>query len=530
MKNDKTILILLILAGVVVKFVNVGFTNCISTNGLFFVSLAENMLNGGYDSAYIAYIPPLYPLLITISNFLVNNLEVSGQIISAISGVGIILILYRLGKEMFDSRIGILMAVFGIISPIFNTYSSRVMDDMPYALFYTCAVYAGWKFLKKQDYKSGIWFAVFAALSYYIRPEGLGIIIIVSGWFVFTISWKLSNILKHASLIIAINLFFIVCAIPQIYLIYKTTGEFSFSGKTSYVLRDIDKFDSTKSILKKDTMPDSRIYEDSERVAYENQGRFLGIIINHPKLIIKKLIYNLKGYLSRIPRAIGYLITIPLCFGIVYRKEVKYRKKEELFLLSIIVFNIIALSLFKEKYRHLISAAPLLYIWCAIGIYEIIRLIKNVKHRLLFNVKEDMIMPVILSVCVISVLPQTFSNISNYGYTWRKGPEKIAGKWVSENIPEDAVIMSWDAVKVLHYSNIKPRFLLKNSDNYEYVMDMAREIDADYIILNSHESRRAKKSIIEFLRQVKNKDLTLCCKTEYSHQSDNIQIYRFIKT
>ena len=528
MKNEKTVLMILILIGVVIKFINIGFTNCISTNGLFFVSLAEIILDGRYDSVYSAYIPPLYPLLIIILNVFVNNFEIAGQIISAVSGIIIILIVYRLGKEMFNSGIGILMAIFATISPIFNTYSSRVMDDMPYALFYTCSIYSGWKFLKNQDYKSGIWFALFAALSYYIRPEGLGIIIIVSSWFIFIKSRKLSNVIKRAFLIVVINIFFLVCIVPQIILIYKTTGEFSFSGKTSYVLRDIDKFDSTKSILKKESMPDNRIYEDSERMEYEKQGGFLGIITNHPKIIIKKLIHNLKGYLSDIPKAIGFLLTIPLCFAIAYRKKIKYKKKDELFLLSIVAFNIIVLSLFKQKYRHLISAAPLLYIWCAIGIYEIIHLIENVKHRLFFSIKENMLGTTILSVCVISIIPQTFSNIYKYNYTsWSTSPEKIAGKWISENIPVDARILSWDGTKATYYSDINPCYILNNGNSYEHVLEIAKKTEADYIILNSHESSKAQKSITAFLKQVKDEDLTICYKAKYFHSNDEIQIYKF---
>lgn len=536
MKNEKTILVFLILFGVVIKFINIGFTNCISTNGLYFVTLAENLLNGEYGSAFSAYIPLLYPLLISILHHLVNNLEVSGQIISAISGIGVVMILYRLGKEMFNSRTGILMAVFGTVSPIFNRYSSKVMDDMPYGFLYTWAVYAGWRFLNTQDYKSGIKFALLAALSYCIRPEGLGIIVIVSGWFIFSKRWEIVNILKRSSLIIAINIFFIIFIIPQIFLIYKINGEFSFSGKTSYILRDIDKFDDEKEVLKEDIKPGNTMFsfEDSERTAYKRQGGFFGIIVNHTGIVIKKLGHNLEDYLLRIPQAIGYLLTIPLGFGIGYRKVFKYKKKDEMFFLSVIVFNLAALSLFKEKYRHLISAAPLLYIWCAIGICEIIHLIKSAtdsmgRYKPLFNMRESLLLPLILSVCVVAILPQTFSNISEYNCTWRISAEKAAGKWISDNIPEDVRIISWDAGKVAYYAGIEPCLILNKRNDYEYVIEMAKKLDADYIVLNTHESERTKRALMEFFKQIKKEDLTFCYKTEYYCSNDNIQVHKFVK-
>ncbi|MGR3317531.1 MAG: ArnT family glycosyltransferase [Candidatus Anammoxibacter sp.] len=531
MKNEKTILIALILCGMVIKFVNIGYTNCISTNGLYFVTLAENLLNGEYDKAFSAYIPILYPVLIAISHFLFNNLELSGQIISAVSGIGIILILYHLGKEMFGSRIGILMALFGAISPVFNTYSSRVMDDMPFCALYTWSVYAGWRFLKKQNYKTGILFAVLAALSYYIRPEGIGIIVIVSGWFICSYQWKTGIILKRGLLIVAINMLFIVCIMPQILMIYKISGDFSFSGKTSYVLRDIDKFDKKGDILNGDAKPDNSMFgpEDSERAQYKEQGGLIGVIINHPWVIMKKLEHNLADYISRIPRAIGYLLIIPLFFAIGYRKEFKYKKKEEFFLLSIIVFNLVILSLFKEKYRHVMFAVSLLYVWCAIGLYEMIHLIKARNYKLFFKIKENMLFPVILSICVVTILPQTFSNIQHYDYTWGSGAQKKTGKWMTENITKDARIISWDAGKVMYYSGLAACFRLNHHNDYQYVMDSAKKVNADYIILNSHSSRRTRESIVEFSKQIKDDDMTFCYKATYAHSNGNIQVYKFNK-
>ena len=530
MKNEKTILFTLILFGIVIKFINIGFTNCISTNGMYFVTLSNNLLTGEYDKAISAYVPIIYPLLMSLLNCVVNNLELSGQIVSAISGIGIVLIMYKLGKELFDSRISILMAIFGTIAPIFNAYSSRVMDDMTYGFLFIWAVYSGWRFLKKQDLKSGICFALFSAFSYYIRPEGLGLIIVINGWFIISKDWKKGKVFKRITLIFTTNIIFLAFVLPQILFIYKTKGELSFSGKTSYILRNIDKFDNDKVILKDIAEPDSSTfgYEDSERMKYKDEGGFFGIILNHPWVIFKKFEHNMEDYISRIPQAIGYLLTIPLFFGIGYRKYYIYKKKEELFLFSIIVFNLVVLSLFKEKYRHIIFAVPILYLWCAIGIYEIINFIKINKFNTFSKINDKILYRIILIICIITILPQTFSNIAKYNYAWMEGPEKVAGKWIANNISKDDRVIYWDAGKIAYYSAVAPYLILYSKNSYKYVMEKAKEIEADYIIINSHESSKTRKSLIEFYENATiQKDLTLCYKENYCFSNDDIQIHQF---
>lgn len=532
MKKETKILLLLILSSIIIKFTNIGFTNCISTNGMYFVSLAKNFLNGEYEEAFTAYIPFLYPILIALGNYLINNLEISGQVIAAISGTGIIFILYQLGKEMFGVRIGLLAGLFAAISPIFNTYSSRVMDDMPYGFLYAWSVYAGWRFLNKQDYKSGLYFALLAALAYLIRPEGLGILLIVSAWFILAKQERGASIFRRIAIITGVNLFFFICILPQILIIHHITGEFSFSGKTSYILRDIDKFDTENRILNgQELQPEATAFgfEDWERREYKREGGLFGILIHYPGVIMKKLGHNLKGYLLNIPRACGYLLAIPLCFGIFFRKQLRYKRREELFLLTIILFNLLSLSLFKEKYRHLISIVPFLYIWAVIGIDEIVPLIKGIRRKTQVLANGNSLIPIALSICIFATLPQTFSNISEHNYSWRDSPEKKAGQWLSQNIPKESRIISWEAGKVLYYADIPPSFTLSDGDNYGYIIKVAMELDADYLLVNSHESKKTKKYLLDLFSQIKKNDLTICYKTKYPHSDDDIRLYRFTK-
>lgn len=131
-------------------------------------------------------------------------------------------------------------------------------------------------------------------------------------------------------------------------------------------------------------------------------------------------------------------------------------------------------------------------------------------------------------VCIAATLPQTFRNIGKYNFTWVNGLEKVAARWITENIKEDDKIVSWDAGKVLYYTGRKPCITIKeDTGSYESILDIAIKLDADYLIFNTHRSRRVKKVSSTFVEQGDKHNGTTCYKVNYANSSDNISVYKF---
>jgi len=504
-----------LLASIIFKFINIGFTNCISHDGIYYLNFAKSFLEGNYKE-YInnEFIPFFYPFLVVATNFIVHDLEMSGQVVSAIAGTGMIVIMYIIGKNFFDYRIGVLMGLMTLISPLFNRSSSKVMTDMLYAFLYTWAIYNGWRMSQDPKVKFIFLFSILAALSYYTRPEGLGLIIVIGFWLIYTIlsSQDNLNIKRVLSLFVSVTLFSVLI-FPQLYIIHEKTGGWTFSAKTSYMIRKIPGIKQSSREIKE------------ERDIYIKEGGFGGILSKYPHLLIKKTIVNICKYFLDIPKVMGFILMIPFIIGIGYRKRIPYKKKEELFCLFIIIFNIIIFSLFKEKMRHLISVLPFLYIWCSIGFLELYFFLQN---KNIFSLKKEKVIALSMSLIIVGILPQTFRPVFKNGYIFYWGPEKIAGHWIRRNIPSQKSFMSWRSDEVLFYAGINKHLSVPKDGFYSVIMRLARNLKINYLVMNNNPHFKSIKSKgADFFRNIDNKALSLIYRLKLPHSKSEILIYKF---
>ena len=80
------LLISTLFLSLLVKTINIGFTNCISGDGVFHVHLARSFLEGNYKEYLNEFIPFFYAVLIAITSLVIDDLELAGQIVSGIAG------------------------------------------------------------------------------------------------------------------------------------------------------------------------------------------------------------------------------------------------------------------------------------------------------------------------------------------------------------------------------------------------------------------------------------------------------------
>ncbi len=149
-----------------------------------------------YNGAVYTIKPPLYPWLIALVSVPAGDVtEFTARLPSALSALGMVLIVYLLGKDIFSRRVGLLAALILASSP--NIYKSACMVriDMPLALFTTAslaAFYVAFSHSKNNYYLLG-WF--FAALTVLTKGP-LGPLIIA-----LTISLYLYSTKKHTTFI-----------------------------------------------------------------------------------------------------------------------------------------------------------------------------------------------------------------------------------------------------------------------------------------------------------------------------------------
>jgi 4-amino-4-deoxy-L-arabinose transferase-like glycosyltransferase len=95
-----------------------------------------------------------------------------GRILTALLGIGTILMLYLIGKKMYGLRVGAAAALFLIFSPEHNKNSHEMTVDVPMIFFLVLAFYFIWLIYKKGETKYYLLAGLFAGLGTAVKFGG----------------------------------------------------------------------------------------------------------------------------------------------------------------------------------------------------------------------------------------------------------------------------------------------------------------------------------------------------------------------
>jgi len=114
----------------------------INPDGILYIYQAKAIASGQWQLLRDFQLPyiSLYPLLIAGLQHLVSDWILSGQLISLASGVGMLLVLYRLLRLFFDRIISQLAILLYAVTPLFVRYSVDVMRDSLFWFFFSLAL------------------------------------------------------------------------------------------------------------------------------------------------------------------------------------------------------------------------------------------------------------------------------------------------------------------------------------------------------------------------------------------------------
>lgn len=139
-----------------------------------YAEVAREMLVDGhwtiphYNGMVYTIKPPLYPWLIAVASIPAGDVtEFTARLPSALSALGMVLLIYLLGKELFSQSVGLLAALILASSPQFYKSACMVRIDMPIAFFTTSslvAFYIGFAHSKNTLYFLGWFLAALATL------------------------------------------------------------------------------------------------------------------------------------------------------------------------------------------------------------------------------------------------------------------------------------------------------------------------------------------------------------------------------
>lgn len=116
---------------------------------------------------------PFYPLLMQLVNFIFNDIELSGKIVSSLSASLAIFPLFFIVDRIWGRKIGVYILLLYSCSAIIMRWSLHVMTEAPFMLLFLLSTWCLLEFITDMN-KSYLRMAtLFAALGAITRPEGI---------------------------------------------------------------------------------------------------------------------------------------------------------------------------------------------------------------------------------------------------------------------------------------------------------------------------------------------------------------------
>ena len=230
--RDYLAIFLLIALAAAVRIYLYSVTSIISRDGVTFLSLAEYFYGGDFAEGLSHDYHPAYPMLIGALFYPLKDFQLAGQMISIVAGSLLVLPVFYLGKGLFNETIGFGAGVLVVFHPYLVRFSTDVLSDSLYILFFITGICIGWRALGKRKPLYFFLTGVSTALAYLTRPEGVGILVVLGFWalIIGTNGIRLPN-KKDFACTVLLTLGFILVASPYLIYLKEETGHWTLTKK-----------------------------------------------------------------------------------------------------------------------------------------------------------------------------------------------------------------------------------------------------------------------------------------------------------
>ena len=165
-KKATLFLLIFILVSLGIRLFLINWYSAPYTDGVFLMTLFESYNeNNNY--------PPLYSALLSTLDRTINDPITSGRLISILSGVGLIGLIFHFGNKLFREKTGLIAALIYGTTPLVFRWDLRVMTDSMFTLLFCLSLYFLLQTLNLKKRSYFLLFNFFAALSALTRYQGL---------------------------------------------------------------------------------------------------------------------------------------------------------------------------------------------------------------------------------------------------------------------------------------------------------------------------------------------------------------------
>ena len=359
-KNARRLFLFALLAAAVVRLLDLARYYCINSDGVVYLRAAEDFFRGDIKSGLASVYPPGYPLLIAVVYPLVGEWELTGQLVSLLYGILLLLPLYGLFRRVFDERAALLAAFLAAISPYLVLYSVHVRTESLYLFLSTTAIYLFLSAIDEQRLMRFFLGGLVAGYAFLVRPEAIGFfalvpVMLLARW----IFWKDFRFGSLARSSLAFGMGFVVFALPFIVYLSIDTGHFGALSRKAGITLAINLKES--GMLDADDRPEAQDAIDSLE--------FTEYVRHHPLQYVEKAATDLLPAVGVYFEALYYSYVPFLLVGLFLMFRDRLGDKQETLLLGFAAFYVFAFALIYVKRRYALQAVPISLAWVACGMW-----------------------------------------------------------------------------------------------------------------------------------------------------------------
>jgi 4-amino-4-deoxy-L-arabinose transferase-like glycosyltransferase len=541
LSNETIFITICSLSAFLIRLFLIPGESVIGWDGVYYANLGREIVSGNVYDGISAYWSPLYSFLAGIFSLFFQDTEFAGRFVSLIAGTLLVIPVYYLIRDFYDSITAYLGTILVVIHPGLIRSSMWVMTESLYILIFTIGILTAWYafvYGRRRDFLvTGILFG----LAYLLKPEAIGFLGL---FYVLLIGSKLFD--SHFSFRHALNnyllllLFFSIFFLPYVAFLYQKTGHLTISQKLLNNFTVVDYGKGSLELINNGqiTMKDQLfgdIYK-TEKQNFENSSSNNPTRIDSPPtyLRFRGLLSTTLGNLKKLvkdftPEVFPYpiLFIFLIIIGFFYKPWTRSRTIKEIYLFSFVVSTYIGYAATVIQVRYLYPLLPIFIAWLAYGIVQLSDWTTNSLSNLLQHKRKinktfvQFLVLLFLSAVLVYSIPSQLQLESRESLPFE---EKQAGLWIKNQSEKPVLIMSHSPI-VAYYARANHLFL--PNEDFSTVLEYAKRKNVDYLVF----SKRRFKDTPKFSstdEQIINKQLKLVYQDTQSANNE-IFIYQLRK-
>jgi 4-amino-4-deoxy-L-arabinose transferase-like glycosyltransferase len=468
-------------------------------DGVWYMILGKNLIEGDFRGGLSTYWSPLYPFLIGITSLCFGDLELSGRLVSVVTGSLLVIPVYWLARRLYGKAEAGVAALLTIISPPLVFSSTRVLSESLFTLLFTLGVLAALAALTQK--RINLFFflagAAFGAC-YLVKPEaiGFGMLMVVAALSRKLISQAGDTRSVVAEAVLA-ALGFAILSLPYILYLRSETGKWTVSEKLTSSFGTSGGSDKWRALIEGgETTRADKLWGGQRSPAVTGEAMESRDPSSEPRVTLQlpppmSIVRNLYREYGDLFEMMTPLFFFLVGLGIVGTRWSPERAGREVWLFVFVTSMLLGYAFAGFEKRYIEPLFPILIVWSSRGLvgleHRLCAIERGVRQSAVFLGKHRIALRAVLLVGVAA----SFVPLLRSGAAVEDGAQKQIAMLMKRDSESGAPLIMASNPLFAFYATGKHLYL--PSEEYDLVVDYARRKGTDYLVVEEAAMRLTPK-------------------------------------